>query len=376
MAHPALARLTPFAACLAATLLLAGCEIGTAYRDPVSRTDADMRAVIDAYIASGAQPVHTLNVAEARTQPTLEAAYRSVAPFRAEAAMTVPTPVIVDGAAGPLAARLYDPAPGRRNEPVILYFHGGLGVTGGGGADDAAARALALGAKAKVLSVDYRLAPENPFPAAYDDAVAAYRWLQRNAATLGADPRRIAVAGEDAGGTLALNVAVAARDSGLRPPVHLLLIDPMADMVEQTDSAVLNRYAVPLDRADVAWSRNRLTRSEADRSDPRLDLVGSADLHRLPPVSIVISEMNPLGSEALILADKLQASGVAVRPQLYAGTTFGFFGMGATVERARQAQAFAAAELAGPFAQIASQEHAPRHATPAHRAHHRRPAPR
>jgi len=70
MAHPALARLTPFAACLAATLLLAGCEIGTAYRDPVSRTDADMRAVIDAYIASGAQPVHTLNVAEDRPRPS------------------------------------------------------------------------------------------------------------------------------------------------------------------------------------------------------------------------------------------------------------------------------------------------------------------
>ena len=340
-----------------ALALLAGCQIGTPYHDPTGRADDDMQAVLKAYAASGAQPIHTLSVQAARTQPTMLAAYRTVMkgkagqPFTA-AAFTKVTDLTVEGAAGPLPARLYDPAPGHRAQPVILYFHGGVGVTGSAAEDDDIARALAVDAKAMVLSVDYRLAPENKFPAAYDDAVASYRWLLGHVAGLGADRRRIAVAGEAFGGTLALDVAVAARDGNIARPVHVLLIDPMGGTVERTSSAIRNTYAIPLDRADIDWSFRLLAATRDGLSDPRLDLVGPGDVHNLPPVSVVYSEMDPLDSEGKVLAAKLQEAGVDVRQEQYAGTTYGFFGMGAAVARAKEAEEYAATELTGTFSKI------------------------
>lgn len=342
---------------LLAAALLAGCQVGTAYRDPTARTDADMHAVVLRYEQAGARPMHTLSVQQARAQPTMAAAYRTVMagkvgqPFTAAAFAQV-TAMQVDGAAGPLHAMLYDPAPGHRDEPVILYFHGGLWATGSADEDDDIARALAVGAKAKLLSVEYRLAPAARFPAAQDDAVASYRWLLGHAAGLGADPRRIAVAGEAAGGTLAVDVAVAARDGGLAKPVCVVLIDPFGGTADPTDSAVRNAYAVPLDRADVRWSLDQVIRGPADLADPRLDLLGHADLHGLPPVTIVTSEMNPIGSDARVLGSKLQAAGVDVRQKQFAGTTYAFFGMGAAVGRAKEAEAYAVAELTGTFDRI------------------------
>ncbi len=344
-------------AMLLAAALLAGCQVGTPYHDPTARTDADMHAVVLRYEQAGAQPMHTLSVQQARAQPTMAAAYRTVMagkvgqPFTA-AAFTQVTAMQVDGAAGPLHAMLYDPAPGHRDEPVILYFHGGLGATGSADEDDDIARALAVGAKAKLLSVEYRLAPEARFPAAQDDAVASYRWLLGHAAGLGGDARRIAVAGEAAGGTLAVDVAVAARDGGLAKPVCVVLIDPFGGTADPNESAVRDAYAVPLDRADVRWSLGQVVRSPADLADPRLDLLGHADVHGLPPVTIVTSEMNPIGSDARVLGSKLQAAGVDVRQQQFAGTTYAFFGMGAAVGRAKEAETYAVTELTETFDKI------------------------
>ena len=211
-----------------------------------------------------------------------------------------------------------------------------------------------------VLSVAYRLAPEARFPAAHDDAFASYRWLLANAASLGADPRRIAVAGESAGGNLAINVSIAARDAHIKPPVHELLIYPVAGTDTGTPSYIADEYAAPLGRADVLWYVNNLVRSPADLKDPRLDLIGRADLHNLPTTTIVSAEIDPLESDGTFLTYKLQAQGVDVRRTLYGGTTHEFFGTGAAVSRAREAETFAAQNLDETFDKIGNPPPPPR----------------
>ncbi len=344
-------------ASLGALVMLAGCQVYTPYRDANGRADEDMQGVIDTYVHLGAKPVHLLSVQQARAQPTLQDAVRAVVtaqrghPFLADA-FTQERDLTVDGAAGPLQARLYDATPGRPGEPIILYFHGGGWVTGDLNTYDESDRALATQAHAKVLSVAYRLAPEAPFPAAHDDAFAAYRWLLANAARLGADPRRIAVAGESAGGNLAINVSMAARDAHIKLPVHQLLIYPVAGTDTGTPSYIADEYAVPLGRADVLWYVKNTIRGPADLKDPRLDLIGRADLHNLPPTTIISAEIDPLESDGTFLTYKLQAQGVDVDRTLYGGTTHEFFGMGAAVSRAREAEAFAAEKLDATFDKI------------------------
>ena len=372
-------------AALGALTLLAGCQTYTPFRDANGRANDDMADVITTYKRLGAKPVHTLTVQQARTQPAPGDAVRAVVsaqrgqPFTADA-FTRERDIQVDGAAGPLQARLYDATPGHRGEPIILYFHGGGWVTGDLNTYDASDRALATQAHAMVLSVGYRLAPENRFPAAHDDAFAAYRWLLANAAGLGADPRRIAVAGESAGGNLAINVSMAARDAHMRMPVHQLLIYPVAGTDTGTPSYIANKDAVPLGRDDVLWYVNNTIRSKADLQDPRLDLIGHADLHNLPPTTIISAEIDPLESDGTFLTYKLQAQGVAVDRQLYGGTTHEFFGMGAAVARAKDAEAFAAEQIDATFDKIGNPP-APAHevgrrAADAHRrvVHHPRRA--
>ncbi len=142
----------------------------------------------------------------------------------------------------------------------------------------------------------YRLAPDAKFPAAHDDAFAAYRWLLANAASLGADPRRIAVAGESAGGNLAINTAIAARDAHVTLPVHELVIYPFAGTNPRTRSFVVDQNAIPLGRDDAFWDLRALSRGPGDLVDPRIDLVNHADLRGLPPTTVIAAEMDPLES--------------------------------------------------------------------------------
>ncbi len=357
------------AASLLAAALLGGCQLWTPFQDANGRAEEDMAGVITTYARLGARPVHTLTVQAARTQPTPQDAVRAVVaaqtgrPFTA-AAFPGQRALQVDGAAGKLDARLYDATPGHAGEPIILYFHGGGWVTGDLSTYDESDRALATQAHAMVLSVAYRLAPENRFPAAHDDAFAAYRWLLANAASLGADPRRIAVAGESAGGNLAINVSIAARDAHVAPPVHELLVYPVAGTDTHTPSYIADEYARPLGRADVLWYVRNTVASPADLQDPRLDLIGRADLHNLPPTTVISAELDPLDSDGLFLTYKLQAQGNQVARTDYGGVTHEFFGMGSAVARARDAEAFAAQELDATFDKIGPPPPPP----PVHRA--------
>ena len=337
----------------AVAFTLAGCA-NPPVPDPTGRATADMARVLGAFAASGAKPVYSISVAQARTQPTPGDAAAAVAVSMGQPAklpLARVTDITIQGAAGPLPARVYDPQIGRGPVPVILYFHGGGWVIGSLDTYDASDRALAAGTGAIVLSVQYRLGPENRFPAAQDDANASYAWLLKNAASIGGDARRIALAGESAGGNLAIDTAVWARDQMLPAPVHQLLVYPVGGTSLTTPSYQETTTAVPLNRKAIEWYVANYTNGPADLQDPRLDVVGAADLHGLPPTTIISAEIDPLRSEGEALASKLRSTGVPVEQRTYPGVTHEFFGMGAVVVRAKEAEDFAAMRLRESFMQ-------------------------
>jgi acetyl esterase/lipase len=318
------------------------------------RADDDQLALAKAHESLGPKAIEKLEVAEARRQPTaadavnalLQQQGRSIDPSSLVPGVRT-TETTVDGAAGPLPATVYTPE-GTGPLPVVLYFHGGGWVIADRKVYDGGARGLAKASGAIVVSVDYRQAPEHRFPAAWDDALAAYRWLTANAASLGGDPLRLALAGESAGGNLAMATAIAARDAGLPKPRHVVSVYPVAQTSLNTESYIENAIAKPLNRAMVQWFVDHLVRSEDDLKDTRLQLI-EADLAGLPPVSIVNARLDPLRSDGAKLEDALNAAGVPVERREYEGVAHEFFGAAAVLDKARQAQAFAGERLRASF---------------------------
>ena len=349
---------------VAAGALLAGCQATSPPPDPTGRASADMTRVLAAFQASGAQPITGLTVAQARAQPTPGDAAGQVAVQMGQPAkqpVAEVTDIQIQGATGPLTARLYNPKVARGPAPVILYFHGGGWVTGTLDTYDASDRELANGTGAMVVSVAYRLAPEARFPAAQDDADASYAWLVNNAATIGGDPRRIALAGESAGGNLAIDTAIWARDKHLPAPVHELLVYPVAGTDLTTPSYQETTKAVPLNRAAIEWYVGNFVNSPIDLKDSRLNVVGAANLAGLPPTTIVLAEIDPLRSEGEALTDKLRAAGVPVEQRTFPSVTHEFFGMGGAVAQAKMAEDFASTRLKAAFTAVpASTAPAPR----------------
>jgi acetyl esterase/lipase len=258
--------------------------------------------------------------------------------------------ITYSGPTGDLPARVYTPEGAGQNPlPVIVFYHGGGWVIADLDTYEASAMALAKKANAIVVSAEYRHAPENKFPAAHEDAVAAYSWVLKNAQSFGGDPTRVAVAGESAGGNLAFHVAAAARDGRFQQPAHMLLIYPVAGTDMTTASYKENANAKPLSKAGMEWFAKHTVRSEADLQDPRLNIVGKADLKNLPDATVIAAEIDPLTTEGKQLADKLKAAGSAVTYQAFDGVTHEFFGMDAVVADADKAQDLAARELKQAF---------------------------
>ena len=160
---------------------------------------------------------------------------------------------------------------------MIVYWHGGGWVIGSLDAYDATPRALANGAHAVVVSCDYHLSPEYKFPAAHDDALRCYQWVTENTDKLHADPYRIAVAGESAGGNMAAEVAIEARDRKMPLPVYQLLVYPVAGGGFDQPSYKSNATAKPLDTATIKWMLNNYIVTPADANDPRLAIVNNAE---------------------------------------------------------------------------------------------------
>lgn len=193
----------------------------------VTTVDADMKRVLDAHASLNPQPIPMLTPEQARAQPTPADAVKVVLGQQGRStdpAVLVPGVRSVDrmipDAAGPIPARIYTPS-GNGPFPVIVHFHGGGFAIADKEVYDGGARGLSKEAEAVVVSIDYRRAPEHKLPASWDDSLAAYRWALANAGSIGGDPRRVALAGESAGGNLAVATAVAARDARLPMPVHV-----------------------------------------------------------------------------------------------------------------------------------------------------------
>lgn len=318
----------------------------------MSRLDDDQKKVLDALAALGGKPIHTLAPTEARKQPTPAAAVRSVLkqaekPVTPEEVGKVEDRQIASGA-GTLPIRVYTPKEGKAPYPLILYFHGGGFVIASNDVYDSSARALANAAKAVVVAVDYRLAPEHKFPAAHDDAVAAYSWLLKNVKRVQGDAAHIAVVGESAGGNLAANVAIAARDKKLKPPVAVGLVYPLASSDLNSESYREHAQAQPLNKPMIPWFTTQYFRSPADAQDPRINLV-AANLKGLPPVTIVNAEVDPLRSDGETLAKKLEQAGVDVKQKTYEGVAHEFFGQGAAVSDAKDAVEWLAGRLDDSF---------------------------
>ena len=320
------------------------------------RADADMQAVLDAHAGLNPKPIEKLTPVEARKQPTPADAVNAV--LKKQGKSTDPETLVpgvksadrmIDGATGKIPARVYTPA-GAGPFPVIVYFHGGGWVIGDKQVYDGGARGLAKQANAVVVSADYRLAPENKFPAAWDDSLAAYKWALANAAALNGDPKKFALAGESAGGNLALTTAMAARDGGVQAPLHVLAVYPVAQTSLTTESYQQYEMAKPLNKAMIEWFVKHLTTSPENLKDPRLNVVGGK-LQGLPPVTIVNAQIDPLLSDGVQLEAALKTAGVAVERKNYQGVTHEFFGMAAVVAKAKDAQEYAGQRLKQAFSQ-------------------------
>ena len=316
--------------------------------DAMATLTVEMRQLLQALRALGWQPVETLSPDRARHQPTLADAATRLLEQRGKPAP--PSGVSTqDLAFGPrnTLVRLYRPDGIAVRAPLILYFHGGGWVDGNVSAFAGSAAALARSTGALVAAASYRLAPEHRFPAAHEDAQAAYAWLVSQAASLGGDPRRIAVVGEAAGGNLALNVAVQARNAGLQLPVALVLIHPIVGTDTGSYSYNRNEQSEPLSKAGMRWYLKQAI-SEKDLEDKRLNL-GDFTLRGLPGTTVITADVDPLMFEGKLFAHKLESGNVPTRYLNIEGVTHGFFGLDAVLKEARSAQAVVAEQLVAAF---------------------------
>ena len=236
------------------------------------------------------------------------------------------TPVAIAAAKARLPARLYRPRP--EVGPLIIYFHGGGFTIGDLDTHDRNCRDLAQATGAALVSVDYRLAPEHPFPAAFDDAVAAALSVATNAAAFGGDPARLVLAGDSAGGTLALAAALALRDNGGPPVAGIVTYYPGVDFshVVSPSYEAFGDGSFGLSRDDADWFRTLYAPDAADRLDWRCSPALAPDLAGLPPTLIVAAAYDVLRDDDLAFATRLQQSGVDVTLELVEGVNHGFMG--------------------------------------------------
>lgn len=331
-----------------------GTTASGARNDEAGTPEQEMQAVLDQHAKLGPRPIETLTPQEARRQPTPADAV--MAQLVAEGKDTTPTALVpgitsvdrsIRGAAGNIPARIYTPE-GNGPFPVIVYYHGGGWVIADKNVYDGGARGLAKAANAVVVSIDYRRAPEARFPAQHDDALAAYRWALANAASIKGDPKRVALAGESAGGNLAVATGVAARDARLQMPAAIVAVYPIAQPDTTTTSYTTYANAKPLNRAMMGWFAKHTVRTPADLQDPRINLV-KANLRDLPPVTIINAQIDPLLDDGAQLEQALRSAGNQVERRVYDGVTHEFFGMAAVEPKAKDAQGYAGDRLKSAF---------------------------
>jgi acetyl esterase len=251
---------------------------------------------------------------------------------------------VLPGPAGDLPARLYAPHAARAPAPLCVYFHGGGWAQCSIETHDASCRLLAHLAAVRVLSVEYRLAPEHPFPAPVDDAVAAYAHVAAHPERFGADPARLAVGGDSAGGNLAAVVALAARDDeAIADPAFQLLIYPACDLAAKAPSVRTFADGFLLTEDDMDWY-SRMYVTDGQRADPRVSPLRAADVAGVAPAYVATCVPDPLRDEGEAYAERLRQAGVPVAVHRF-GQLHGFFNTTA-LRSSREAVAVLAGALA------------------------------
>jgi acetyl esterase len=293
--------------------------------------DPQARALIDLMIEKGVPPTHTLTPAQAR------------AFYRDRRAFTQPEPPAMAEVrelhAGEVPLRLYRPAGTQGTDvlPVLVYFHGGGWTIGDLDTHDVLCRQLAQASGAAVVSVDYRLGPEQRFPAAVDDCVAATRWVRAQAASLALDALRLAVGGDSAGGNLAAVVCLVLREAGEPLPAFQLLIYPATDMRAVAPSHTSNGQGYLLTRDSIAYYRGHYLADTAQWTDWRASPLLAPDHRGLPPALVLTAGFDPLRDEGLLYANALSAAGVPAQYVCFERQIHGFITMGRLLEEANTA---------------------------------------
>jgi acetyl esterase len=296
------------------------------------------KAFLDLFPPDLAPDVTTLS-------PTDIAALRTLDGYAEQRGAAVPLPVVRDEIVGGVPVRVYRPEPGDHPLPVVLYFHGGGWVFGSVERSDTLARDLAARTGAVVVSVDYRLAPEHPFPAAADDA---WTVLQDVADRPGfyTSTDAIAVFGDSAGGNLAAVAAWRARDAGLSL-AHQVLIYPVTDVAMDTPSYHAYATGFGLRAADMAWFTRQYG---GPPDDPRLAPLRLPDMTGLCPATVLVAECDPLRDEGERYAARLSAAGVPTELRRYEGAIHGFFALPGFFDDALYARDLATRRLQESFA--------------------------
>ncbi|MBL6750312.1 MAG: alpha/beta hydrolase [Nevskia sp.] len=283
--------------------------------------DPQIRAMLDKAAASGIPPFHQLPVETCRKlfAQVITALPQSTQPIAGSRDLSI------DGPGGRIPLRVFQPI-GTGPFPVLVFSHGGGWVVGDVAIYNSLCRELCGLAGCVVVSVDYRLAPEHKFPAAADDCAAATRWVHAHAAGIGADPRRVVVGGDSAGGNLAAATALRLRDEGGPALSGQLLVYPATDHYSRpTVSMVDNAQGYGLSAADMAWFTNHYLAAPADIDNPYANPLRAASLAGLPPALVITAEYDPLRDEGEAYARALQRAGVATQLSRYDGANHGFF---------------------------------------------------
>ncbi len=304
--------------------------------------DPQLQPLLDLLANSGAPSITDLEADAARALMAAMPSMARVVEIDAIADRTIPA----DGHDIPI--RVYTP-PGEGPFPILVWFHGGGWVLGSIEQSDPVARALCTGADCVTVSVEYRLAPEHPFPAGLDDCMAALRWTVEHAAELGGDAARVAVGGDSAGGNLAAAACLVARDEGDPDLCFQLLVYPVTDFDTTTRSMVDNAEGFMLTTEAMRWFYDHYTQP-SQRGEPRAAPLRAPDLAGLPPALVITAEFDPLRDEGEAYGRRLAEAGVPTTISRYDGMIHGFLGMTRYLDGARAADAEAVAALKQAFA--------------------------
>src|SRR5581483_7271989 len=294
-----------------------------------------LQAVLDASAAAGVPPISEQPLAEARAG-AMNFAALGAGPR--EELFGVDDRQI-PGPGGLIPVRVYTPVDTEDALPGVVYLHGGGWAIMGIETHDWICRRLAKEAGAVVVSVEYRLAPEHPFPAPLDDCYDATKWVVEHAAELGIDAARVAVAGDSAGGNLSAAVALRARAAGGPPLVAQVLVYPVTDASFDTPSYAENGKGYLLEADSMRWFWDQYLGPDGDPDDAYASVLRAADLSGLPPALVITAEYDPLRDEGEAYARRLDGFDVPTTLVRYDGVVHGFLGMREIVPEADEAMA-------------------------------------